>query len=96
MQELDADKCKSAVEWANQFGIYAIPCRHCKTIYWKPRLPDGKDPNLGWLLKTQPTPSGWLSWDDAVNALGDRLYMACGLCYDCQYGRLDSCAFLER
>lgn len=65
--------CQAAVVIAQEFGIYAIPFKNKKTVYWRPRMPSGYDPDLGWLLDTQPTLSGWKSWADAVNALAEYL-----------------------
>jgi hypothetical protein len=61
---------KEAVDFANALGIYACPIRHSGRIYWRPRLSNGHDPDLGWMLKAQPQYYGWKSWADAVNALG--------------------------
>lgn len=73
MADVSCEKCKRAVGYADTLGIYAIPCKHGGSIYWKPRTRDGFDPDLGWLIRQMPTHTGWLSWADAVCALGDWL-----------------------
>lgn len=69
-EELHAQR---AVAYANRLGIYAVPFRNGSTIYWRPRLSSGHDPQLSWLIANEPTIKGWLSWDDAVVALGKHL-----------------------
>lgn len=64
-----------AVHYADTYGIYAVPCRHGKAVYWRPRKPSGHDPDIGWLIKNEPTFSGWPSWADAVVALGEHMDM---------------------
>ena len=83
--------CRNAVEYADQLGIYAVPCKHGKVIYWRPRTPKGHDPDLKWLLEAEPTHSGWHSWADAVVALGERMSEACGDCDACVRGAWESC-----
>ena len=66
---IDVAGSYEAVCRSTALGVYAIPVQHADGRFWKPRLPSGYDPNLGWSLKNQPTIYGWHTWADAVNAL---------------------------
>jgi len=67
------DDCAKASMYAQQLGIYAVPFRFRGRHWWRPRLSSGHDPDLGWLLQSQPSREGWPTWEDAVNALGEHL-----------------------
>lgn len=69
-QPSEADRANQA---ASLLGIYAVPCRIAGVNYWRPRLPNGHDPDLGWYLESQPTIKGWPTWAAAVNDLADHL-----------------------
>ncbi len=64
---------RRAIRHTNKFGIYAVPVNHGGSCYWRPRLYGGYDPDLGWLLKAEPTPMGWPTWAEAVAAMGDAM-----------------------
>ena len=66
-------RSEKAVKYADELGICAVPINHGKVRYWRLRLQNGYDAPLTWLLKNEPNHSGWLSWEDAVIALGDAL-----------------------
>jgi hypothetical protein len=72
-RHLQEEHCLRAVEYADRWGIHAVPVSHGTQFYWTPRTSCGHDPALSWLLDAQPTYSGWLSWADAVVAFGHYL-----------------------
>lgn len=74
------DDPADAISAAEELGIYAVPCMHGKTRYWKPRMPSGHDPDLGWLLGNQPTHTGWHTWAGAVLALAEYLRSDISVC----------------
>lgn len=63
-------RAEYALKLSQEFGVHAIPMRIHGTYFWKPRLSNGADPELGWCLDSRPTPAGWHSWVDAVIAVG--------------------------
>lgn len=69
-----AIRCVRAVDIAAKTGLYAIPVRRSDDCYyWAPRMPNGKDPELGWLLNARPSRWGWPTWADAVLSLAEHL-----------------------
>ncbi len=64
---------RQAIRHTGKLGIYAVPVQHDGTFHWRPRIYNGCDPDLGWLLKTEPTQLGWPTWAEAVAALGDAM-----------------------